>query len=105
MKIENNTVFVENPKVVCRVEYDENYTVYNPDTDVITTISPLSKSLMDMFDGENSVADVHYLISEIYSDFVTKEGKKEFLDFLKKLLERGIIGTKEDFKEKVKVEV
>ncbi|AIC15533.1 hypothetical protein [Nitrososphaera viennensis] len=88
---DDTAVFVMNPKVVCRRENDQSFTVYNPSTDMITKISPLSKLVLDMLDGSNSVGDVHFAVSEMYGEFSAEGGRQVFLDFLQKLVDRGII--------------
>jgi len=91
MKIKNNSIFIVNPKSTCREENDNTFTVYNPDTDVITSISPLCKAIFDLLDGKTNIAEIYHIIAEIYNEYTTDEGRIQFHKFVTKLLDRGIL--------------
>jgi hypothetical protein len=91
MKIENNTTFIVNSKVTCRIENDQSFTVYNPKTDIITKISPLSKSILDMCNGKIRLDEIYLIVSEICPEFNTDQGKANFVNFFQKMFDRGIL--------------
>lgn len=98
--ISDEEIFTTNSKIVCRSENDQSFTVYNPNTDMITKISELSKFVLDMFDGKTAIGETYFLVSEIYGEFSTDEGKQTFLNFVQKLLDRGIIEARDIGKKK-----
>jgi hypothetical protein len=82
-------------RIRCRQEDDDNYLLYNADTDELHMISSVGKAIFDMCDGRSIndlvVEGAHLLQGAAEESSNLEPYRSEVLDFLCKLRKRKLI--------------
>ena len=87
----DDAIYVQNSQSTCREENNNTFTIYNPNTDILTTISPMGKHIINLFDGTTTISEVYTMVCQIYNEYATDVGKQDFVKFLEKVSDRGLI--------------
>ena len=88
-------LYVTNPVVVLREEFDDWAVLYNPDTAAAVGINPVGVAVWKLLDGTRDQAAVAEEISRQFAD-VPDAAPEHVNDFLDDLSSKGFIGTEEE---------
>lgn len=83
---------VANPTVVLREEFDDWAVLFNPDTADAIGTNPVGVAVWKQLDGKKEISQI---VSEIKNNFdeCPETITNEISDFIKKLSEKGFVGT------------
>ena len=84
-------IYTRNPVVVLREEFDDWAILYNPDNAEAVGTNPLGVDVWKKLDGKKSVGEIVAGIKQEYTN-VPENAEAEILEFIQKLLQRGLIG-------------
>jgi SynChlorMet cassette protein ScmD len=84
-------IYTRNPVVVLREEFDDWAILYNPDNAEAIGTNPLGVDIWKRLDSQKSVGEIVAGIKQEYTN-VPENAEAEILEFIQKLLQRGLIG-------------
>ena len=84
-------IYTRNPVVVLREEFDDWAVLYNPDNAEAVGTNPLGVDIWKRLDNQKSVGEIVAGIKQEYTN-VPENAEVEILEFIQKLLQRGLIG-------------
>jgi SynChlorMet cassette protein ScmD len=91
-------VYLANPVVVLREEFDDWAVLYNPDTAAALGINPVGVAVWKLLDGTRSTAALAEEVAKQFVD-VPESAPEHVRDFLDDLSSKGFIGTREELAE------
>ncbi len=86
-----NEIYTRNPVVVLREEFDDWAVLYNPDNAEALGTNPIGVDIWKKLDGKKSLGEIVDVINREYHH-VSETAEAEILEFVQKLLKRGLIG-------------
>jgi SynChlorMet cassette protein ScmD len=86
-----NEIYTRNPVVVLREEFDDWAVLYNPDNAEAVGTNPIGVDIWKKLDGKKSLGEIITGIRQEYVN-VSETAETEIIEFVQKLLRRGLIG-------------
>jgi hypothetical protein len=99
MLTDDDVIYVQNSQSTCREENNGTFTLYNPNTDILTTVSRMGKHIIDLFDGTTTISEIYTMVCQFFNEYATDIGKQDFVKFLEKVSDRGLIVSKSSLQE------
>jgi SynChlorMet cassette protein ScmD len=84
-------IYTRNQVVVLREEFDDWAVLYNPDNAEAVGTNPMGVDIWKKLDGKKSIGEIVAGIKQEYHN-VSENAEAEILEFIQKLLQRGLIG-------------
>ena len=84
-------IYIRNPVVVLREEFDDWAILYNPDNAEAVGTNPLGVDIWKKLDGKKSVGEIVAGIKQEFNN-VPENVEAEIMEFIQKLIQRGLIG-------------
>ena len=84
-------IYTRNQVVVLREEFDDWAVLYNPDNAEAVGANPIGVDIWKRLDGKKSIGEIVAEIKQEYHN-VSENAEAEILEFIQKLLQRGLIG-------------
>ena len=93
INMSENTKFMANPDVSCRIEDEEGAILFNPDSDSTQVINPIGLDIWRSLERHpRSLSEVISHLKEIYEDVPEDNVGKDVEEFIKNLHSKGFIG-------------
>ena len=83
-----------NPSVVLREELDDWAILFDPDSNVIFSLNPMGVYIWKCFDGNKTIRDILKTL-RTNCESVPDEAETHIQEFIKDLLQRGLVEYKE----------
>jgi len=84
-------IYTRNQVVVLREEFDDWAVLYNPDNAEAIGTNPIGVEIWKNLDGKKNLGEIVAGIKQEYNN-VSENVDAEVLEFIQKLLQRGLIG-------------
>ncbi|NWJ52267.1 MAG: PqqD family peptide modification chaperone [Bacteroidetes bacterium] len=84
-------IYTRNQVVVLREEFDDWAVLYNPDNAEAVGTNPIGVEIWKNLDGKKNLGEIVAGIKQEYNN-VSENVDAEVLEFIQKLLQRGLIG-------------
>ena len=100
LNMSENTKFIANPDVSCRIEDEEGAILFNPDSDSTQVINPIGLDIWKSIERHpRTISEVISHIVDIYENVPSESVKEDVEGFIMNLHSKGFIGEVVDEKE------
>lgn len=95
-EMNEETRYMVNPDVSCRIEDEDGAILYNPDTDGVQVINPMGLEIWETLSEPRTLAALVTHIRDVCEDAPEGEVGKDVEEFVKPMVEKGFIGVVEE---------